>query len=82
MEEIVMKTEASKNLQLSLISVHKKVVNLNAAREGFSKCTSCPVGKNIRNLLSVKFMLIWNGSENLVYYCVLLGEKIIYSINS
>ena len=40
MEEIVMKTEASKNLQLSLISVHKKVVNLNAAREGFSKCTS------------------------------------------
>ena len=45
MEEIVMKTEASKNLQLSLISVHKKVVNLNAAREGFSKCTSCPVGK-------------------------------------
>ena len=58
MEEIVMKTEASKNLQLSLISVHKKVVNLNAAREGFSKCTSCPVGKNIRNLLSVKFIVL------------------------
>lgn len=59
MEEIVMNTEASKNLQSSLISIYKKVVNLHAARKGFSKCASCPVGKNIRNLLSVKFMLIW-----------------------
>ena len=82
MEEIVMNTEASKNLQSSLISTYKKVVNLHAARKGFSKCTSCPVGKNIRNLLSVKLMLIWKGSENLVYHCVLVGEKIIYSINS
>lgn len=82
MEEIIMNTEASKNLQLNLITVHKKVVNLNAAGKGFSKCTSCPIGKNIRNLLSVKFMLIWKGNENLVYHCVLLGEKIVYSFNS
>lgn len=82
MEEIIMNTEASKNLQLNLITVHKKVMNLNAAGKGFSKCTSCPVGKNIRNLLSVKFMLIWKGNENLVYHCVLFGEKILCSINS
>lgn len=41
----------------------------------FQNAQAVQLGRTSRSLLSVKLMLIWSGSENLVYHCALVGKR-------